>query len=94
MGLAFQLSPTMIIMIAVTVLSGMAHRGQDSLVTVNRGLKVKRGQTASLEEEDLRFSAPQDRDACKVEVVLNEPITQRVGVLTPQVGLHPPFSIF
>nr|XP_023676697.1 FRAS1-related extracellular matrix protein 1 [Paramormyrops kingsleyae] len=85
MGLAFQLSPPMIIMIAVTVLSGMADRGRDSLVTVNRGLKVKRGQTAYLEEEDLRFSAPQDRDACKVEVVLNEPITQRVGVLTPQV---------
>ncbi|XP_076144575.1 FRAS1-related extracellular matrix protein 1a isoform X3 [Alosa pseudoharengus] len=56
-----------------------------SLVKVNRGLQVKRGQTAVLQEDDLQFHIPRQRDACKLEVVLNEPITQRVGTLTPQV---------
>lgn len=56
-----------------------------SVVKVNKGLKVKRGQVAYLQEGDLQFSLPLQRDACKVEVVLNEPITQRVGKLLPQV---------
>uniref|UniRef100_A0A3Q3B9I0 FRAS1-related extracellular matrix protein 1 n=1 Tax=Kryptolebias marmoratus TaxID=37003 RepID=A0A3Q3B9I0_KRYMA len=56
-----------------------------SLVKVNRGLKVKQGQSAYLQEGDLQFHIPVQRDACKVEVVLNEPITQRVGKLIPQV---------
>ncbi|XP_075307838.1 FRAS1-related extracellular matrix protein 1a isoform X3 [Odontesthes bonariensis] len=56
-----------------------------SLVKVNRGLKVKRGQSAYLQEGDLQFHIPIQKDACKVEIVLNEPITQRVGRLMPQV---------
>lgn len=49
------------------------------------GLKVKRGQVAYLQQEDLHFHIPHQKDACKVEVVTNEPITQRVGHLVPQV---------
>ncbi|CAJ1086551.1 FRAS1-related extracellular matrix protein 1a [Xyrichtys novacula] len=56
-----------------------------SLVKVNKGLKVKRGQSAYLQEGDLQFQIPRQKDACKVEVVLNEPITQRVGKLMPEV---------
>nr|XP_061810632.1 FRAS1-related extracellular matrix protein 1a [Nerophis lumbriciformis] len=56
-----------------------------SLVTVNKALKVGRGQSAYLREGDLQFLLPLQKDACKVEVVLNEPITQRVGKLLPQV---------
>ncbi|KAK5610326.1 hypothetical protein CRENBAI_006856, partial [Crenichthys baileyi] len=56
-----------------------------SLVKVNKGLKVKRGQSAFLQEGDLQFHIPVQKDVCKVEVVLNEPITQRVGKLVPQV---------
>ncbi|XP_020638622.3 FRAS1-related extracellular matrix protein 1 isoform X2 [Pogona vitticeps] len=56
-----------------------------SFVKVNNGIKVMKGQSVFLSEEDLQFSIPREKDACKVEVVMNEPITQRVGKLTPQV---------
>ncbi|KAM4714914.1 FRAS1-related extracellular matrix protein 1a isoform 2-T2 [Anableps anableps] len=56
-----------------------------SLVKVNKGLKVKQGQSIYLQEGDLQFHIPVQKDVCKVEVVLNEPITQRVGKLVPQV---------
>ncbi|KAM6973309.1 FRAS1-related extracellular matrix protein 1-like [Aplochiton taeniatus] len=56
-----------------------------SLVKTNKGLKVKIGQAAYLEEGDLEFHITHRRNACKIEVVLNEPITQRVGRVTPQV---------
>lgn len=64
------------------VVAGGSH---GSLVKTNLGLRVKRGQSAYLQEGDLQFHIPRVKDACKVEVVLNEPITQRVGTLTPQV---------
>ncbi|XP_061620275.1 FRAS1-related extracellular matrix protein 1a [Phyllopteryx taeniolatus] len=56
-----------------------------SHVKVNKALKVRRGQSAYLQEGDLQFLIPLQKDACKVEVVLNEPITQRVGKFLPQV---------
>ncbi|XP_078525857.1 FRAS1-related extracellular matrix protein 1-like [Lissotriton helveticus] len=55
------------------------------LVLVNEGISVGRGQMVYLTENELKFSIPVERDSCKVEVVLNEPTTQRVGRLTPQV---------
>lgn len=67
------------------LLLGMTCLSHSSLVKVNKGLKVKRGQAAFLQEGDLQFHIPPHKDACKVEVVLNEPITQRVGTLMPQV---------
>ncbi|XP_018615142.2 FRAS1-related extracellular matrix protein 1a isoform X3 [Scleropages formosus] len=73
------------LLLLLVLLVDMANMRRGSLVKVNRGLKVKRGQEAFLQEEDLRFHVLQERDTCKVEVVLNEPITQRVGSLTPQV---------
>ncbi|XP_060093251.1 FRAS1-related extracellular matrix protein 1 isoform X1 [Heteronotia binoei] len=56
-----------------------------SFVNVNHGVKVMKGQSVFLLQEDLQFSIPREKDACKIEVVMNEPITQRVGKLTPQV---------
>ncbi|NXC17073.1 FREM1 protein, partial [Corythaeola cristata] len=56
-----------------------------SFISVNLGVKVMKGQSVFLSEDDLKFSIPREKDACKVEVVINEPITQRVGKLTPQV---------
>ncbi|KAG7497769.1 FRAS1-related extracellular matrix 1 isoform X1 [Solea senegalensis] len=67
------------------LLLGLTCSSHGSLVKVNKGLKVKRGQSAYLDEGDLQFHIPRQKDACKVEVVLNEPITQRVGRLVPQV---------
>ncbi|NXU95636.1 FREM1 protein, partial [Xiphorhynchus elegans] len=56
-----------------------------SFISVNLGVKVMKGQSVFLSEDDLRFSIPREKDVCKVEVVINEPMTQRVGKLTPQV---------
>ncbi|XP_039766745.1 FRAS1-related extracellular matrix protein 1 isoform X3 [Ornithorhynchus anatinus] len=56
-----------------------------SFISINRGMSVMKGQSAFLSVEDLQFSIPKEKDACKVEVVMDEPITQRVGKLTPQV---------
>lgn len=67
------------------LLLGLTCSIDSTLVKVNKGLKVKRGQSAYLDEGDLQFHIPRQKDACKVEVVLNEPITQRVGKLVPQV---------
>uniref|UniRef100_A0A3P9HTD0 FRAS1-related extracellular matrix protein 1 n=1 Tax=Oryzias latipes TaxID=8090 RepID=A0A3P9HTD0_ORYLA len=67
------------------LLLGLTCSCHGSLVKVNKGLKVMRGQTAYLKEGDLQFHIPTEENPCKVEVVLTEPITQRVGKLLPQV---------
>ncbi|XP_054457205.1 FRAS1-related extracellular matrix protein 1a isoform X2 [Anoplopoma fimbria] len=67
------------------LLLGMTCSSNGSFVKVNKGVKVKRGQSAYLQDGDLQFHIPRQKDACKVEVVLNEPITQRVGKVMPQV---------
>ncbi|XP_069818080.1 FRAS1-related extracellular matrix protein 1 isoform X4 [Dendropsophus ebraccatus] len=56
-----------------------------SFIKVNNGITVMKGQIGYLSEHDLQFSIPKEKDACKVEVIVNEPITQRVGKLFPQV---------
>ncbi|XP_072009032.1 FRAS1-related extracellular matrix protein 1 isoform X1 [Engystomops pustulosus] len=56
-----------------------------SFIKVNNGITVMKGQVGYLLEKDLQFSIPKEKDACKVEVIVNEPITQRVGRLYPQV---------
>uniref|UniRef100_H3CI90 Fras1 related extracellular matrix 1a n=1 Tax=Tetraodon nigroviridis TaxID=99883 RepID=H3CI90_TETNG len=66
------------------VLLGLSS-SQASLLKVNKGLKVKRGQAAFLQEDHLQFRVPPQRDACKVEVLQNQPVSQRVGKLLPQV---------
>lgn len=67
------------------LLVGVSCTCHGSFVKVNVGLRVKRGQVAHLQQEELQFHVPHQRDVCKVEVVMNEPITQRVGELKPQV---------
>ncbi|XP_067839790.1 FRAS1-related extracellular matrix protein 1a isoform X3 [Heptranchias perlo] len=56
-----------------------------SFLQVNHGITVPKGQSVFLSEEDLKFNILKEKDSCKVEVVMNEPIMQRVGKLTPQV---------
>lgn len=58
-----------------------------SLVVVNLGVEVARGRSVFITEKELRISVDPTAD-CKVEVVMNEPVTQRVGRLTPQVRTH------
>ncbi|KAI5101073.1 fras-related extracellular matrix protein 1b isoform X1 [Silurus meridionalis] len=56
-----------------------------SVLRLNSGLRVIRGQSVPVTTEELQFNTDETSEACKVEVVLNEPVTQRVGKLTPQV---------
>ncbi|XP_065101236.1 FRAS1-related extracellular matrix protein 1b isoform X1 [Paramisgurnus dabryanus] len=56
-----------------------------SLVELNAGLQVARGRSVFVTAGELRFRSIGASEACKVEVVVTEPITQRVGKLTPQV---------
>ncbi|VCW84426.1 unnamed protein product, partial [Gulo gulo] len=56
-----------------------------TFISLNRGVRVMKGSSAFLSGDDLKFAIPKEKDACKVEVVMNEPMTQRVGKLTPQV---------
>lgn len=74
------------------ILLGLSGSSQTSLLKVNKGLKVKRGQAVFLQEDDLQFHVPRQQDACKLEVVLNEPISQRVGKLLPQVTHRDPLK--
>uniref|UniRef100_A0A3Q2EFW1 FRAS1-related extracellular matrix protein 1 n=1 Tax=Cyprinodon variegatus TaxID=28743 RepID=A0A3Q2EFW1_CYPVA len=77
--------PTLALTLLVGLLCLLTCSSDGSLVKVNKGLKVKRGQSVYLQEGDLQFHIPVQKDVCKVEVVPNEPITQRVGKLVPQV---------
>lgn len=58
-----------------------------SLVVVNSGVEVARGRSTFITEKELKIGVDPASD-CKVEVVMNEPVTQRVGRLTPQVRTH------
>lgn len=73
-------------MAAVTVMLLLAATGVSSrsLVQVRSGVEVTRGRSAFVTERQLQVNVGPDAD-CKVEVVMNEPVTQRVGRLTPQV---------
>uniref|UniRef100_A0A671SZ05 FRAS1-related extracellular matrix protein 1-like n=1 Tax=Sinocyclocheilus anshuiensis TaxID=1608454 RepID=A0A671SZ05_9TELE len=61
------------------------HVQASSVVRLNTGLRVTRGQSVFVTAGELQFHTDGVSEACKVEVVLTEPITQRVGKLTPQV---------
>lgn len=62
--------------------------GDQLLSTVTSDLQVIRGREAFLTEAELKVEGVGGAK-CKVEVVLNEPVTQRVGRLTPQVRTRP-----
>ncbi|KAM4575435.1 FRAS1-related extracellular matrix protein 1b [Fundulus diaphanus] len=55
-----------------------------SLVQVNSGVQVLRGGAVSVTRSHLKIQVDLSSD-CRVEVVQNEPVTQRVGKLTPQM---------
>ncbi|XP_042372782.1 FRAS1-related extracellular matrix protein 1-like [Plectropomus leopardus] len=67
----------LLLLAAATVCGG-------SLVAVNSGVEVTRGRSVFVTQRELRISVGPGAD-CKVEVVMNEPVTQRAGRLTPQV---------
>lgn len=69
----------------LTLCNLWSHVQASSLVRLNVGLRVARGQSVFVTAGELQFHADGISEACKVEVVLTEPVTQRVGKLTPQV---------
>ncbi|XP_025969772.2 FRAS1-related extracellular matrix protein 1-like [Dromaius novaehollandiae] len=54
------------------------------LVSVNKSNSTERRQMVYVTENELQFVVPKERDSCKVEVVLNELVTHKVGKLVPQ----------
>ncbi|XP_053178655.1 FRAS1-related extracellular matrix protein 1b [Scomber japonicus] len=66
------------------LLAAVSDLCSGSLVVVNSGVEVSRGRSVFLSEKQLKIRADPTAD-CKVEVVMNEPVTQRVGSMTPQV---------
>ncbi|XP_060686405.1 FRAS1-related extracellular matrix protein 1b isoform X1 [Hemiscyllium ocellatum] len=75
----------MLLSLLTLIIFYIPHTEADGLVHLNGGIIVGRGQHTYVTDNDLQFNIPKTKDSCKVEVVLNEPITQRVGKLTPQV---------
>lgn len=77
------------VVVLVWILVALSHilllTQAESMLRLNSGLRVIRGQSVPVTTEDLQFNSDGTSEACKVEVVLNEPVTQRVGKLTPQV---------
>ncbi|XP_076880729.1 FRAS1-related extracellular matrix protein 1b [Brachyhypopomus gauderio] len=70
----------------LVALSYMLSLGQaESVLKLNSGLQVIRGQSVTVTTRELQFHTDATSEACKVEVLLSEPVTQRVGKLTPQV---------
>lgn len=71
-------------MAAITVLLLLAATDVSGLVRLKSGVEVARGRSAFVTGRQLQITVGPAAD-CKVEVVTNEPVTQRVGRLTPQV---------
>ncbi|MED6290533.1 hypothetical protein CHARACLAT_014095 [Characodon lateralis] len=71
---------SVLVLPSLMVLAVSSH----SLVQVNSGVQVHRGHSVSITESDLKIQVDPS-SSCKVEVVVNEPVTQRVGKLTPQM---------
>ncbi|KAL1023166.1 hypothetical protein UPYG_G00037220 [Umbra pygmaea] len=68
----------------LTMMAVKPHECAQSLVRLNAGVQVRRGRSVYVTDKELQLNVD-PRSDCKVEVVLNEPVTQRVGKLTPQV---------
>lgn len=67
--------------------AGRDHR----LVRHNNVLEVPNGRVAYVRPRDLSFhKSVISGGSCKVEVVTNEPMHQRVGVFTPEVSCIAP----
>ena len=70
------------LLMALAMLLGMAS---SLMVEKNAPLSVYKGRIAYVHPHDLILSVP-DGDLCKVEVVTNDPMSQRVGKLHPLVS--------
>ena len=60
--------------------------GSGQLLISKRQVTVKSGRSIYLKKDDLVFTRTSKGEECRVEVVQNDPITQRVGYLEPTVS--------
>ena len=72
------------LLMALAMLLSMAS---SLMVEKNAPLSVYKGRVAYIHPHDLILSVPEG-DLCKVEVITNDPMSQRVGKLHPLVSLH------
>lgn len=56
------------------------------IVLDTKELSVDIGRSVYLKRDDIRFSQTEKGDECRIEVVRNDPITQRVGYVEPHVS--------
>ena len=62
----------------------MVRTGLSGIVRKNTGVEVRNGRTVTIRKENLSFNGNSNL-VCKVEVITNEPMQQKVGVLKPEV---------
>lgn len=62
-------------------------QASSQLLLKKENILVLIGREVYLKPSDLQFQNSSDEAVCKVEVISNEPMTQQVGVLLPQVLL-------
>lgn len=82
-----------IIRLAVLSLLTLCTFGQ--IVMDTKELTVKIGRNVYLKRDDIRFSDADKGDECRIEVVRNDPITQRVGYVQPHIFDcdFPPYTV-
>ncbi|XP_071131154.1 FRAS1-related extracellular matrix protein 1-like [Mytilus edulis] len=67
------------------VLSLLSLCAYCQIVMDTKELTVKIGRSVYLKRDDIRFTVTEKGDECRVEVVRNDPITQRVGFVEPHI---------
>ncbi|XP_033098559.1 FRAS1-related extracellular matrix protein 1-like [Anneissia japonica] len=77
--------PKQVTLFASLLMMNILQLVSGNLVRINDGVSVSIGRTVKLDKTMLAFTRTNMMDTCKVEVVNNEPITQRVGQFQPQV---------
>lgn len=81
---AIRISIGMCLLLLVVWLSVV--RSQSTLVLRTHEVRVKVGRSVYLDRDDLHIVRLRRGEDCRVEVVMADPITQRVGHMDPPVS--------
>lgn len=73
-------------LVVVIFLSCLTLTTADQILVSKKELSVDIGRSVYLRKDDLVFRDTSKKSECRVEVVQNDPITQRVGRLEPMVS--------
>ncbi|XP_076440206.1 LOW QUALITY PROTEIN: FRAS1-related extracellular matrix protein 1-like [Babylonia areolata] len=75
----------LLMVVAVQCSSGSSSSSRSSVVLHTRELSVKVGRAVYLSRDDLHVGRTRRGEDCRVEVVMADPITQRVGHMDPPI---------